>query len=80
MEGSGLNADVVCECTQTYHCIKQILDVMNIVLLLHANFRCDEYIFSGTTFKLVATKLAIEQSRPVSHVAAECPQIFYSIN
>ena len=34
MEGSGLSADLACECTQTYQCIKQILDVMSIVLLL----------------------------------------------
>ena len=34
MGGSGLCADVVCDCTQTYQCIKQILDFMSIVLLL----------------------------------------------
>ena len=31
--GSGINADLACECTQTYHCIKQIFYVMSIVLL-----------------------------------------------
>ena len=39
MEGSGMNADVVCKCTQTYHCIKQIFAVMNIVLLLQQETR-----------------------------------------
>ena len=30
MEGSGPGADVACECTQTYHCMKQILDVISV--------------------------------------------------
>ena len=34
MEGPGPIADVACECKQTYHCIKQILNVMSIVLLV----------------------------------------------
>ena len=32
--GSGPSADVGCECTQTYHCINQILNVMSIFLML----------------------------------------------
>ena len=32
--GSGPSADVVCECTQTYHCIKQIFNVMSIFLVV----------------------------------------------
>ena len=34
MEEPGPIADVACECKQTYHCIKQILNVMSIVLLV----------------------------------------------
>ena len=32
--GSGPSADVACECTQTYRCIKQILNVMSVFLLV----------------------------------------------
>ena len=32
--GSGPSADVACECTQTYRCIKQILNVMSIFLVV----------------------------------------------
>ena len=32
--GSGQNPDVACECTQTYRCIKQILNVMSIFLVV----------------------------------------------
>ena len=32
--GSGPNADLACECTQTYHCIKQIFYVMSIILVV----------------------------------------------
>ena len=32
--GSGPRADVACECTQTYSCIKQILNVMSIFLVV----------------------------------------------
>ena len=32
--GSGSSADVACECTQTDHCIKQILNVMSIFLVV----------------------------------------------
>ena len=34
MEQIGLCADVACKCTQTYHCIKQILNVTSIFLVL----------------------------------------------
>ena len=50
-------------------------------LPLHkANFKCDEYIFSGTIGKPGAPKLVIGQSGPFSHVASECTQIFHSVN
>ena len=50
-------------------------------LLLHqANFKCYEYIFSGTIGTPGAPKLVIEQSSLFSHVACECTQIFNSIN
>ena len=32
--GSPPNADLACECTQTYHCIKQIFYVMSIILVV----------------------------------------------
>ena len=32
--GSGPNADVACEWTQTYHCIKQIFYAMSIILVV----------------------------------------------
>ena len=32
--GSGPNADLACECTQTYHGIKQIFYVMSIILVV----------------------------------------------
>ena len=32
--GSGPNADLACESTQTYHCIKQIFYVMSIILVV----------------------------------------------
>ena len=48
--------------------------------LPQANFKCYEYIFSGTIGKPGAIKLVIEQSGPFCHVASECTQIFHSIN
>ena len=32
--GSGPNADLACECTQTYHCIKKTFYVMSIILVV----------------------------------------------
>ena len=32
--GSGPNADLACECTQTYRCIKKIFNVMSIFLVV----------------------------------------------
>ena len=61
-----LLADVVFKCTQTYHCIKQILNVMSIFLVVQL-------------LNLVATKLVIEQSSPFPHVSSECTQIFHCI-
>ena len=65
--GSGPSADVACECTQTlpYH---------------QANFKCYDYISSGTIGKPGAPKLVIEQSGPFSRVASECTQISHSVN
>ena len=48
--------------------------------LHHANFKCYEYIFSGTIGKPGAIKLVIEQSGLFSHVASQCTQIFHSVN
>ena len=50
-------------------------------LPLHqANFKCYEYIFSGTIGKPGAPKLVIEQSGPFSHVALKCTLIFHTVN
>ena len=64
--GFGPNADLACECTQTYHCIKPIFYVMSIILVV----------------QLVnhAPKLTIEQSGSFSRVASECTKIFHTIN
>ena len=32
--GSGTNSDLACDCTQTYHWIKQIFNVMSIFLVV----------------------------------------------
>ena len=69
--------------------VNLVMDLVQ-VLMLHVNahrlviastnFKCYEYIFSGTIGKPGAPKLAIEQSGPFSHVPSECIQIFHSIN